>query len=709
MLGIFCGMCFCAMSGVRCISRTQMFLHCYCWSQVWGLQEPRARQLATNRYLEAEVAVVDDLGLGSQPFATGTMPLAVSLTAPTKAKLEAQMLKAAVLQPAPGLQAAAALSMPAASGGSAVPQPSATQLAGTAAPKGQVMAPGAAQAQPSRGAYDASPEHGTRVVTLRTPLDIPVGTLQLTARLLDDLPVGELLSTAGSASVLGVSGGPGNGVPAPGASTGAAMAAPPLPPFHWAASMAAEQVAAGKMLTQLRGQVLGSCSRILSSLASSPGELDECQQSMIQAIDSISAHTEQLAGTVGACHSIVSRAGASTPAESELAAGMAQDVESMVYCCVSRLLLDVHQQYELAALGPVLWGMACASGPATSPAALPSPQQLKMAAWLEVGLAGLVEKLCAGTNMAKMVRPRLRATPSVLALAAATAAHASGPSTKLPTPPPPPLADVTTQAIALLTEAVDAAAVSVTQAFDACRQHLAVPPAGSSGDEYETVDVAQQQAAGMLTRVTAALTQSLTSLGPSVVAALLLEPEASNSALGSLLGPSGITGAGTGAAVVMTGSVAQQLGRAMVQLNTVLLRVLKADPASLPPADPQAAAAWLRASHKLQGQLYTASGFWMSLAVASLGKSMVMMGQRAAAVMLGMDVMGTHAVQVIQMAQAAVSKFRVNKVCGQEWDAWCGFLLGCAVRAAAVCGHQHPWLCIAMRHHDNHVLCMCTC
>lgn len=212
-----------------------------------------------------------DAAAASRPLASATMPLAAALTAPSSRAVEASALRAAVQK----------------------------------------------QARP--GVLEPAAVNGTRTLTLRTALDAGLGVVQLTARLKEEVPLGGSLLQV----VQGTAPAPAPGavaraaVPDPGAAAQApaqqqqqevvwgpsgpikppppapepaasapppAVAAPPLPPLHWACAMAAEQVAVGKLLSNLAAAVMRTSARLCMGGAVEPKQQDECQQATLQAI-----------------------------------------------------------------------------------------------------------------------------------------------------------------------------------------------------------------------------------------------------------------------------------------------------------------------------------------------------------------------------------------------------------------------------------------
>lgn len=286
--------------------------------QVWAPAPEPARAAATARCLPpgAAVTVCADVGLASQPAATATMPLSLALASPSRAQVQAQLLQQALSQPFP----------------QAMPQQQQHQQQQPQNPT-QPQPPPAPTAQVPTHAYSPASEHGTRTLTLRTPLGHPLATLTVTPRMLEAVTVSQPLLQqlqapppaavmaavgAGGAAFTqipppspapaGAAAGPDAGVGALAGSVGGEehharalgspsarfQPAPLLPAQHWASSMAAEEVCAGKMAADMCARAVDAVKKVLAGPAPDPQALDECQQAVLQVVDAVHVQTEQL-------------------------------------------------------------------------------------------------------------------------------------------------------------------------------------------------------------------------------------------------------------------------------------------------------------------------------------------------------------------------------------------------------------------------------
>jgi hypothetical protein len=155
------------------------------------------------------------------------------------------------------------------------------------------------------GAYEPAPEHGSRAVTLSDSLQRPAGSATVTVRLLNELALAQTIVLRGVQQ--GPSEGPGSSsvasmahsapsrevqesssraVAASGGplTAGQVVSAPPLPPGHWAAAMAAEYVTVARLASQLGSHLAQACARLLGGLAVEARDLDDCQQATLNCL-----------------------------------------------------------------------------------------------------------------------------------------------------------------------------------------------------------------------------------------------------------------------------------------------------------------------------------------------------------------------------------------------------------------------------------------
>ncbi|GFR46847.1 hypothetical protein Agub_g8486, partial [Astrephomene gubernaculifera] len=110
----------------------------------------------------------------------------------------------------------------------------------------------------------------------------------------------------------------------------------------------------------------------------------------------------------------------------------------------------------------------------------------------------------------------------------------------------------------------------------------------------------------------------------------------------------------------LTSASACQLSAALQSLQWLLGAVTRAAPAPVPASAPSAAA-WLKASVRLRLQLGVLASSWVAGGVAAAGHALLLGGQRGAAVVLALHVMGREVDRVIDATKATLDTIRANR------------------------------------------------
>ncbi len=329
------------------------------------------------------------------------------------------------------------------------------------------------------------------------------------------------------------------------------------------------------------------------------------------------------------------------------------------------------QRVELYRLGAAAWHFIThtCSGPDDPVARLPStttpPQAQALAAALHDLAAALHGVTPPGASaVALLAAGGTYGRPLPLPSPTAAAADASGGAAEALSP----VSEAARELETALRAAVDAAAAAASDEGEQLRRRVAEPGA----DDVALTEAAQVRLAAVAAPVTAALVQGLAGLCGAAVACSLAEADGAGAVRDQLAAAAAGAAALGGVVVTVPGAVqlqqlmqqltaqvaatakgaaaaggsgagnrgtAAQLNAALQSLQFLLGVVTRAAPPHVS-GSPQSLAAWLKASTRLRVQLSVLATGWSVGAVAAAGHALLLGGQRHAAVVLALEVLG---------------------------------------------------------------------
>ncbi|KXZ48107.1 hypothetical protein GPECTOR_30g202 [Gonium pectorale] len=627
--------------------------------QVWRLADADARRKASFKALDRVlVHPADDPWAAAAPLATTSLPLTAALSAPTIAQLELRNMRHV--------------------------------LAG----------------EPVVRLYEPSDEIATHALACRTTAgEKLVCHVRVTARLVREPEVSEQLL----------------GALQPALQSGSS--APSLPPLHWLSLLGAEELLLDSLLAQLRAAVAEAAGRLMALPVHGPEAEQQLGELARQAADAVLLKERQLADGLAHCRALVHTAAAFTPDEAQLAAARFEGVREHVARSLAALVAFFRQRMELYRLGAAAWHFITASaGPDDPVARLPAtstPPQAQALAGALHALAAALRALAppgatatallaaaaaaSGPPLALLLPPARLMAPAgsgTAAVAAARGAHVGATAVAAGAA----LVEAAGQLEAGLRAAVEAAVAGAGEMAEALRREVAAP----GTDDVAAAEAAAVRLASLAAPVTAALVAGLAGVCQAAVAASLAEVD-TVAALREQVLAAALVAAATGHAGGATGLTAQSVVHPVGQLTLQLQWQQQAAgavgtgallPGSPPPpaaaparrataaaqltatlhslqwllgslargaapvavaASPQSAAAWLRAGSKLRLHAAVLGTGWASAAVAAAGHSLLLTGQRQAAVGLALEVMGREVDRVLDATKAALDAIRVNR------------------------------------------------